>query len=37
MQSFPEIDRVAWFGLREAREKINAAQAAFIDRLQESL
>jgi predicted NUDIX family NTP pyrophosphohydrolase len=32
-QSFPEIDRVQWFGLAEAREKINPAQAAFLDRL----
>jgi predicted NUDIX family NTP pyrophosphohydrolase len=33
MQSFPEIDRVQWFGLDEAREKINPAQATFLDRL----
>jgi predicted NUDIX family NTP pyrophosphohydrolase len=33
-QSFPEIDRVQWFALDEARERINPAQAAFIDRLQ---
>ena len=33
-QSFPEVDRAAWFGLDEARERINAAQAAFLDRLQ---
>jgi predicted NUDIX family NTP pyrophosphohydrolase len=32
-QSFPEIDRVQWFGLGQAREKINPAQAAFLDRL----
>jgi predicted NUDIX family NTP pyrophosphohydrolase len=32
---FPEIDRAAWFGLAEAREKINPAQAAFLDRLPE--
>lgn len=36
-QSFPEIDRVQWFGLQEAREKINAAQAAFLERLQRLL
>lgn len=29
----PELDRVAWFGLDEAREAIIAAQAAFLDRL----
>jgi len=32
-QEFPEIDRAGWFGLDEAREKLNPAQAAFIDRL----
>jgi predicted NUDIX family NTP pyrophosphohydrolase len=34
MQSFPEVDRAEWFGLAEAREKLNPAQAAFIDRLE---
>jgi predicted NUDIX family NTP pyrophosphohydrolase len=34
MQAFPEIDRAAWFGLDEAREKLNAAQAEFVDRLE---
>jgi predicted NUDIX family NTP pyrophosphohydrolase len=29
----PEIDRVAWFDLDEARTKLNPAQVAFIDRL----
>jgi predicted NUDIX family NTP pyrophosphohydrolase len=29
----PEVDRAGWFGLAEAREKINPAQAAFLDRL----
>jgi predicted NUDIX family NTP pyrophosphohydrolase len=33
-QSFPEIDRAAWFELDEARLKINSAQAAFIDNLE---
>jgi predicted NUDIX family NTP pyrophosphohydrolase len=32
-QEFPEVDRAAWFGLAEARERINPAQAAFLDRL----
>jgi predicted NUDIX family NTP pyrophosphohydrolase len=32
-QSYPEVDRAAWFTLNEAREKLNAAQAAFLDRL----
>jgi len=30
-QSFPEIDRAAWFGINEAKEKINAGQAGLID------
>ena len=34
MQEFPEIDRVAWFGLKKARVKIKAAQAPFLDRLE---
>ena len=34
MREFPEIDLVAWFDLREARVKIKAAQAAFLDRLE---
>jgi len=33
MHTFPEVDRCAWFSLAEAREKINAAQEAFLDRL----
>ncbi|ODA67359.1 NUDIX domain protein [Methyloligella halotolerans] len=32
-QSFPEIDRAEWFGLEEARMRINASQADFLDRL----
>jgi predicted NUDIX family NTP pyrophosphohydrolase len=32
-QEFPEIDRAAWFPLDEARERINPAQAEFLDRL----
>jgi predicted NUDIX family NTP pyrophosphohydrolase len=35
--TFPEVDRCAWFGLAAAREKINPAQAAFIDRLEAAL
>jgi predicted NUDIX family NTP pyrophosphohydrolase len=31
----PEVDRAAWFTVPVAREKINAAQAAFLDRLQD--
>ena len=33
-QSFREVDRAAWFGLAEARVKLNPAQAAFVDRLE---
>jgi predicted NUDIX family NTP pyrophosphohydrolase len=32
-QTFPEVDKAAWFSIEEAKEKINAAQAAFIDEL----
>lgn len=31
--AIPEIDRVAWFELGQAKEQINPAQAAFLDRL----
>ena len=36
-QSFPEVDRAAWFTPAEAREKIQSGQAPFIDRLLERL
>ncbi len=36
-REFPEIDRVEWFVVAAARNKLNPAQAAFIDRLTESL
>ena len=32
-QEFPEVDRAGWFGLDEARRKLNPAQTAFLDRL----
>jgi predicted NUDIX family NTP pyrophosphohydrolase len=32
-QEFPEVDRAEWFTVAQAREKINAAQAALLDRL----
>ncbi|WP_333773435.1 NUDIX domain-containing protein [Streptomyces sp. IBSBF 3136] len=35
MREFPELDRVAWFGLDRARAVIITAQAAFLDRLAE--
>jgi predicted NUDIX family NTP pyrophosphohydrolase len=34
-REFPEVDRAEWFPLAEARERINPAQAAFLDRLPE--
>ena len=33
-RSFPEVDRAEWFTLPVAREKLNPAQGAFLDRLQ---
>lgn len=33
-KSFPEVDRVAWFGLPQAREKILAYQRPFLDELE---
>jgi predicted NUDIX family NTP pyrophosphohydrolase len=36
-QSFPEVDRAAWFTPVGAREKIQPGQAPFIDRLVEQL
>ena len=37
LQEFPEIDRVAWFTIEDARARIKDAQAAFLDRLLEAL
>lgn len=33
----PEVDRVAWFGLAEARRRAHPAQAAFVERLEARL
>lgn len=33
MASFPEVDRGEWFDFETAKRKINAAQAALLDRL----
>ena len=33
VQEFPEIDRAAWFGLDEARNKLLKGQRPFLDRL----
>jgi predicted NUDIX family NTP pyrophosphohydrolase len=32
-REFPEVDRAGWFGLEEARQKINPAQTELLDRL----
>jgi predicted NUDIX family NTP pyrophosphohydrolase len=37
MREFPEVDRAEWFTLAAARERINPAQAAFVDRLAEAV
>lgn len=37
LQSFPEIDRVAWFDPAEARRRIKAAQIPLLDRLEVAL
>jgi predicted NUDIX family NTP pyrophosphohydrolase len=37
IQSFPEIDRVEWFGLDEAARRLKAAQVPFLERLQAAL
>src|SRR5688500_13470173 len=36
-RTFPEVDKAAFYGVEAAREKINPAQAAFLDRLMELL
>jgi predicted NUDIX family NTP pyrophosphohydrolase len=33
MREFPEVDRAGWFGLEEARERLNPAQAELLVRL----
>jgi predicted NUDIX family NTP pyrophosphohydrolase len=37
VQTFPEIDRVEWFALDEARRRLKAAQVPFLDRLETAL
>jgi predicted NUDIX family NTP pyrophosphohydrolase len=34
---FPEVDRAQWFAPAEARQRLNPAQVAFVDRLMSSL
>jgi predicted NUDIX family NTP pyrophosphohydrolase len=36
-QTFPEVDRAAWFALEEARWRLLPAQVPFVDRLREHL
>ena len=36
-QSYPEIDKAAWFDIATAKKKINEAQIAFIDELMSKL
>ena len=36
-QEYPEVDRAEFFGLAEAREKINPAQVALVERLEAAL
>lgn len=37
LREYPEVDRAEWFDPKTARVKLNPAQAALIDRLQERL
>jgi len=37
VETFPEIDRVEWFALDQARRKVKPAQIPFLDRLQAAL
>jgi predicted NUDIX family NTP pyrophosphohydrolase len=37
VQTFPEIDRVEWFDLDEARRRLKAAQVPFVNRLEAAL
>ena len=37
MATFPEVDRVAWFDLAQARARINPGQAPFLDALERVL
>ena len=37
MQEFPEIDRVEWFAMPEARKRLKAAQVPFLERLEAAL
>jgi predicted NUDIX family NTP pyrophosphohydrolase len=32
-QEFPEVDRAGWFGIDEAKEKVNKAQVGLLEEL----
>jgi predicted NUDIX family NTP pyrophosphohydrolase len=36
-QEFPEVDKAAWFGVEEAKQKINRGQVGLLDELQHFL
>jgi len=36
-QTFPEVDKAAWYNLTEAKEKINPAQISFLEELENKL
>ncbi len=36
-QAVPEVDKAAWFFIKEAKQKINKAQGALVDELAEKL
>ena len=36
-QEFPEVDRAGWFRVSEAKQRINTAQAGFLDELERVL
>ncbi len=33
-QEFPEVDRAGWFGIEQARAKLNPAQVELLDRME---
>lgn len=36
-QEYPEVDRAGWFGMSAAKERINPAQAGFLEELERTL
>lgn len=37
LRTFPEVDRAEWFALPAARERVNPAQVALLDRLEQAV